>query len=105
MMSSLQQPLWTKLHNFTSNKGHTSHFFLPCKASHVEASLVAGNPSSLSFSVPQIGGTFFQRIIILFIYCRHLVTWQIVLIMFGNYYASKLFKYDNVNNNVFLLKV
>lgn len=64
MMGSLQQPVWTKWQNFTY-KGYTSHGFMPqvnfynvkpCKASHVEGGLVTGKPSSVSFSVPVIGG-------------------------------------------------
>ncbi|RDX92368.1 Serine hydroxymethyltransferase 3, chloroplastic, partial [Mucuna pruriens] len=65
MMRSLQQPVWTKGMNFPA-KGYSSDngfvpqvkFFnvKPCKASHVEGGLVTGNPSSSSFSVPEIGG-------------------------------------------------
>ncbi|KAG5115942.1 hypothetical protein JHK84_042055 [Glycine max] len=66
MMSSLQQqPIWTKGLNFPakgygSNNGFVTQLrfcnIKPSKASHVEASLVAGKPSSVSFSVPEIGG-------------------------------------------------
>ncbi|KAK7331435.1 hypothetical protein VNO77_25660 [Canavalia gladiata] len=64
MMGSLQQPVWTKGINFPV-KGCGCNGFIPqakffsvkpCKASHVEGSLVTGNPSSLSITVPQIGG-------------------------------------------------
>ncbi|XP_027330897.1 serine hydroxymethyltransferase 3, chloroplastic isoform X2 [Abrus precatorius] len=64
MMGSLQQPVWTKGMNFPA-KGCGSNGFIPqmkvyhlkpCKASHVEGGLVTGKPSSLSFSVPEIGG-------------------------------------------------
>ncbi|KAJ1377928.1 Serine hydroxymethyltransferase [Sesbania bispinosa] len=63
-MGSLQQPVWTKGQSFPA-KGYGSNGFIPqvklynlkpCKASHVEGSLVTGTPSSLSFSVPEIGG-------------------------------------------------
>ncbi|XP_061356081.1 serine hydroxymethyltransferase 3, chloroplastic [Gastrolobium bilobum] len=64
MMGSLQQPVWTKGLNFHA-EGYSSNGFIPqvrfynvkpCKASHVEGNLVTGKPSSLSFSVPEIGG-------------------------------------------------
>lgn len=64
MMGSLQQSVWTKGMDFPP-KGCGNNGFLPqvkfcnmnsCKASHVEGSLVTGKPSSLSFSVPKIGG-------------------------------------------------
>lgn len=65
-MSSLQQqPIWTKGLNFPAKGYGSNNGFLPqvrfcnikpSKASHVEASLVAGKPSSVSFSVPEIGG-------------------------------------------------
>lgn len=62
MMGSLQQPVSTKLQNFTY-KGYNSqvNFYRvnPCKASHVEGTLVTGKPTSLSFSVPEIGGNSF----------------------------------------------
>jgi hypothetical protein len=69
IMGSLQQPLCTKLQNnfcgyTTTTNGFLPQFqqlnfnnnFKPCKVSHVEGTLVTGNPSPLS-SVPQIGGT------------------------------------------------
>ena len=65
MMGSLQQPVWTKGLSFPSNKGYGGNGFIPqltfhnarpCKASPVEGSLVTGAPSSLSVSVPEIGG-------------------------------------------------
>ncbi|CAJ2658723.1 unnamed protein product [Trifolium pratense] len=65
MMGSLQQPLWTKLHNFSGYTTTTNGFkpqqinfnntLKPCKVSHVEGTLVTGNTSPFS-SVPQIGG-------------------------------------------------
>jgi hypothetical protein len=69
IMGSLQQPLCTKLQNnfcgyTTTTNGFLPQFqqlnfnnnFKPCKVSHVEGTLVTGNPSPLS-SVPQIGGS------------------------------------------------
>ncbi|XP_020988196.1 serine hydroxymethyltransferase 3, chloroplastic isoform X1 [Arachis duranensis] len=65
MMGSLQQqPVWTKGMTFP-NKGlgnngclaQTKFYSLkPCKASHVEGTVLTGTPSSLSVSVPEIGG-------------------------------------------------
>ncbi|RZB82293.1 Serine hydroxymethyltransferase 3, chloroplastic isoform B [Glycine soja] len=65
-MSSLQQqPIWTKGLNFPAKGYGSNNGFLPqvrfcnikpSKASHVEASLVTGKPSSVPFSVPEIGG-------------------------------------------------
>lgn len=64
MAGSLQQPVWTKGLNFAV-KGYGSNGFIPqvkfystkpCKASHVEGSVVTGGPSSLSVSAPKIGG-------------------------------------------------
>ena len=66
MMGSLQQPVWTKGQTFPA-KGYGSNGFMPqvkfynvkpCKASHVEGSLVTGMPSTLSVSVPEIGGNY-----------------------------------------------
>ncbi|KAK7300232.1 hypothetical protein RJT34_11072 [Clitoria ternatea] len=66
MIGCLQQPVWNKGMSFPAKGcGCNSRiipqvkFFnvKPCKASPVEGSLVTGNhPSSLSFSVPEIGG-------------------------------------------------
>lgn len=65
MMGSLQQSVWTKGMGFPAkgygnNSGFVSEVkfwnMKPCKASPVEGSLVTGKPSSLSFSVPEIGG-------------------------------------------------
>jgi len=67
MMGSLQQPVWTKgvifpAKGYGNNNGFVPQlkFFngKPCKASHVEGGLVTGSTSSLSFSVPQIGGNW-----------------------------------------------
>ncbi|QCD77921.1 glycine hydroxymethyltransferase [Vigna unguiculata] len=65
MMGSLQQSVWTKGMNFPAKEYGSNYGFVaevkfcnmkPCKASPVEGSLVTGKPSSLSFSVPEIGG-------------------------------------------------
>ena len=65
MMGSLQQSVWTKGMNFPAKGYGSNNGFVPevkfcnmkpCKASPVEGSLVTGKPSSLSFSVPEIGG-------------------------------------------------
>ncbi|MED6133546.1 Serine hydroxymethyltransferase 3, chloroplastic, variant 2 [Stylosanthes scabra] len=62
MDSLLQQPVWTKGMTFP-NKGFGNNACLPqvkfyslkpCKASHVEGTVLTGTPSSLS--VPEIGG-------------------------------------------------
>lgn len=68
MMGSLQQSVWTKGMGFPAkgygnNSGFVSEVkfwnMKPCKASPVEGSLVTGKPSSLSFSVPEIGGNWY----------------------------------------------
>jgi len=65
MMGTLQQSVWTKGMNFPAKGYGSTYGFVPevkfcnmkpCKASPVEGSLVTGKPSSLSYSVPEIGG-------------------------------------------------
>jgi hypothetical protein len=66
MMGSLQNNFsgYTYTTTTTTTNGFLPQFqqlnfnnnFKPCKVSHVEGTLVTGNPSPLS-SVPQIGGT------------------------------------------------
>ncbi|KAK4279884.1 hypothetical protein QN277_011588 [Acacia crassicarpa] len=64
MMGLGQQIAWNKVLNFPTN-GCDSYGFSPqvkinnvkaCRASYVEGSLVRGRPSTLSVSVPEIGG-------------------------------------------------
>ncbi|XP_054795422.1 serine hydroxymethyltransferase 3, chloroplastic-like [Prosopis cineraria] len=64
MMGSGQQFACTKVLNFPANRCD-SYGFTPqvklnnvkaCRASYVEGSLVSGKPSTLSVSVPEIGG-------------------------------------------------
>ena len=59
MMGSGQQLAWNKVMNFPAN-GCDGYGMKPqvkvCRASYVEGSLVSGRQSTLSVSVPEIGG-------------------------------------------------